>query len=75
MFVNDKKITNMSTKEIKDMFILYLIELVIAGVLIYLGLRSELLFVRILSFIFVFVIFTFMLLFVLVAHALQSTAA
>lgn len=46
----------------------------IAGILVFLGLRSELLFVRILSFIFVFVIFTFLLLFVLVAHALQAAA-
>lgn len=44
----------------------------IAGILLFLGLRSELLFVRILSFIFVFVVFTFLLLFILVSYALKS---
>ncbi len=44
----------------------------IAGVLIYLGIRAELLFVRILSFIFVFVIFTFLLLFILLANTMQG---
>lgn len=44
----------------------------IIGVLMYLGLRAELIFVRILSFIFVFVIFTFLLLFILIAYSLQS---
>lgn len=44
----------------------------IAGILIMLGLKSELMFVRIISFIFVFIIFTFILLFILVAHALQG---
>jgi hypothetical protein len=43
-----------------------------AGMLIYLGLHAELIYVRILSFIFVFVIFTFLLLFILLAHAMQS---
>ncbi len=44
----------------------------IAGLLIYLGLRAELLFIRILSFIFVFFIFTFLLLFILLSHAMQA---
>lgn len=43
---------------------------VVAGILLFLGLKSELLFVRILSFIFVFVVFTFLLLFILVSYAL-----
>jgi hypothetical protein len=55
-----------------QLLILLVIIFLIAGVLIYLGLRAELLFVRILSFIFVFVIFTFLLLFILLAHALQT---
>jgi hypothetical protein len=42
-----------------------------AGILLFLGLRSELLFVRVLSFIFVFVIFTFLLLFILVTYSLK----
>ena len=44
----------------------------LAGLLIYLGLRAELLFVRVLSFIFVFVIFTFLLLFILLAYIMQT---
>ncbi|MBW2972189.1 hypothetical protein KY359_04100 [Candidatus Woesearchaeota archaeon] len=44
----------------------------ISGILIYLGLKAELLFVRILSFIFVFVIFTFLLLFILLAHTMNA---
>jgi hypothetical protein len=44
----------------------------VAGLLIYLGLKAELLFVRILSFTFVFVIFTLMMLFILVAYAMQA---
>lgn len=54
--------------------IIILFIFLIAGVLVFLGLKSELLFVRILSFIFVFVIFTFLLLFVLVAYALNNGA-
>ena len=44
----------------------------LGGVFIYLGLRSELLFMRILSFIFVFVIFSFLLMFVLLSHILRN---
>lgn len=55
-----------------QLLIVLVLIFLIAGVLIYLGLRAELLFVRILSFIFVFVIFTFLLLFILLAHALQT---
>lgn len=46
-----------------------------AGILLFLGLKSELLFVRILSFIFVFVVFTFLLLFILVSYALTHKSA
>jgi hypothetical protein len=46
----------------------------IAGLLIYLGLRTELLFIRILSFIFVFIIFTFLLLFILIANSMGAGA-
>ena len=44
----------------------------LAGVFIYLGIRSELLFVRILSFIFVLVILTFLIFFILLAHVMSS---
>ncbi|MBW2967426.1 hypothetical protein KY362_02985 [Candidatus Woesearchaeota archaeon] len=53
-----------------QLLLLLVFVFLLAGIFIYLGLRSELLFVRILSFIFVFIIFTFLLLFVLLAHTL-----
>jgi hypothetical protein len=55
-----------------QLLILLMFVFLIAGLLIYLGLRAELLFMRILSFIFVFVIFTFLLLFILIAYTMQS---
>lgn len=55
-----------------QLLILLVFIFLLAGVMIYLGLRAELLFVRILSFIFVFVIFTFLLLFILLAYSLQA---
>ncbi|MBN1544498.1 hypothetical protein JW898_03485 [Candidatus Woesearchaeota archaeon] len=54
-----------------QLLILLVFIFLIAGLLIYLGLRAELLFVRILSFIFVFVIFTFLLLFILLAFSMN----
>ncbi|MBU2561618.1 MAG: hypothetical protein KKD17_04925 [Nanoarchaeota archaeon] len=54
-----------------QLLILLVFIFLIAGILIYLGLRAELLFVRILSFIFVFVIFTFLLLFILLAYSMN----
>ncbi len=51
-------------------FILFVF--LLAGVFMYLSIRSELLFVRILSFIFVFVIITFLIFFILLAHAMSS---
>jgi len=55
-----------------QLLLLLIFVFLIAGILIYFGMRSELLFVRVLSFIFVFVIFTFLLLFVLIAHTMQA---
>ncbi|MFC1742099.1 hypothetical protein ACFL3V_06190 [Nanoarchaeota archaeon] len=43
--------------------------LLLGGVMVYLGIKSETLFIRILSFIFVFVIFTFMIFFILISHS------
>jgi len=57
-----------------QLLILLIFIFLIAGLLIYLGLRAELMFVRILSFIFVFVIFTFLLLFILLAHTMKTGA-
>ncbi len=54
-----------------QLLILLVFIFLVAGILIYLGLRAELLFVRILSFIFVFVIFTFLLLFILLANTMN----
>ncbi len=44
----------------------------LAGVFIHLGIKHELIFIRILSFLFVFVILSFMVLFVLIAHVISS---
>jgi len=46
----------------------------LAGLFIYMALRSDMIFIRIISFIFVFIIFTFLLLFILLAYALKSNA-
>jgi hypothetical protein len=54
------------------LLILLVFVFLLAGLFIYLGLRSELIFVRILSFIFVFIIFTFLLLFILLAHTMKA---
>jgi hypothetical protein len=55
------------------LLVLLVFVFLIAGLFIYIGLRSELLFIRILSFIFVFIIFTFMLLFILLAYSLKAS--
>lgn len=57
-----------------QLLILLVFVFLIAGILIYLGLRAELMFVRVLSFIFVFVIFTFLLLFILLAYTMRVPA-
>jgi magnesium-transporting ATPase (P-type) len=46
----------------------------LAGLFIYMALRSDMIFIRIISFIFVFIIFTFLLLFILLAYALKANA-
>jgi hypothetical protein len=56
------------------LLILLVFVFLLAGLFMYLGLRSEMIFVRILSFIFVFIIFTFLLLFVLIAHTMKLRA-
>jgi hypothetical protein len=58
-----------------QLLILIVFIFLIIGLLVYLGLRAELLFIRILSFIFVFIVFTFLLLFVLIAHSMGAGAA
>ncbi|MFH1063817.1 MAG: hypothetical protein V1729_01920 [Candidatus Woesearchaeota archaeon] len=55
-----------------QLLLLLIFIFLIAGMLIYLGLRAELLFIRILSFIFVFFIFTFLLLFILLSYVMQT---
>ncbi len=57
-----------------QLLVLLVLVFLIAGILIYLGLRAELMFVRVISFIFVFVIFTFLLLFILLAYTLRIPA-
>ncbi|MBW2964277.1 hypothetical protein KY363_02350 [Candidatus Woesearchaeota archaeon] len=44
----------------------------VVGVLIYLGIQAELMFIRIMSFAFVFIIFTFLLIFILLANAMYG---
>ncbi len=41
------------------------------GIFIHMGLRSELLFMRVLSFVFVFMVFTFVVMFILIAYSLK----
>lgn len=57
-----------------QLLVLLVLVFLIAGILIYLGLRAELMFVRVLSFIFVFVIFTFLILFILLAYTMRVPA-
>jgi hypothetical protein len=54
-----------------QLLILVLFIFLVAGLLIYLGIRSETLFVRIMSFIFVFVVFSLLLVFIIIADSLK----
>jgi len=57
-----------------QLLILLAFVFLIAGILLYVGMRTEFMFVRILSFTFVFVIFTLIMVFILLAHAMQVNA-
>ena len=52
------------------LFIMFLC--LVGGLFIFLGMRTELLYIRILSFLFVFVIFSFLIMFLLLAHILKN---
>jgi hypothetical protein len=55
-----------------QLLILLMFVFFIIGVLVHLGVRAELMFVRIMSFAFVFIIFSFLLVFILLAHSMYG---
>jgi len=55
-----------------QLLLVLMVIFIVAGLLIYLGLKAELLAVRLTSFIFVFVVFTFLILFILLANNLRN---